>query len=127
MADEKRLYILSKNQDSTTPELLVYLPQLGIPSQGGRGEISSPVKRGSSLDKWIVHKYGKIKSVLPRSNKQINNNKNIFLKQQLNQRIKLHRQQQRTQQLTLHGNKIVHENLKEYGRPYSLSSHSNHS
>ena len=89
--------------------------------------MSSPVKKISSLVKWIVRKHDEIRSILPRSSKQINNNKNIFLKQQLNQRIKLRRQQQRTQQLTLHGNKIVHENLKEFGRPYSLSSHSNHS
>ena len=76
------------------------------------------MKKGSSLDKWIVRKNVKIKSVLLRSNKQINNNKNIFTKQQLDQRIKLRRhQQQRKQQLRLHGNKIELEDLKEYDYP----------
>ena len=41
----------------------------GIPSQGGRGENECPVKKGSSPDKWIVRKHGKIKRVLPYSNK----------------------------------------------------------
>ena len=61
LADEKLLDILSKNQDSIPPELLEYVQKSGIPSQGGRGEISSPVKKGGSLDKWIVRKHGKIK------------------------------------------------------------------
>ena len=35
--------------------------------------------------------------------------------------MKLRRQQQqRTQQLILHGNKIAHDDLKEYGHPYYL-------
>ena len=80
------------------------------------------MKKGSSLDKRIVRKHGKIKRVIPRSNKQINNIKHIFTKQQLDQRIKLHiQQQQRTQQLTLYGNIIVHNDLKEYDHLYSLS------
>ena len=29
--------------------------------------MSSPVKRGGSLDKWIVRKHGKIKTVIPKS------------------------------------------------------------
>ena len=37
LVDEKLLDILSKNQDSIPPELLVYLQQSGISSQGGRG------------------------------------------------------------------------------------------
>ena len=61
LADEKLLDILSKNQDSIPLELLEYVQKSGIPSQGGRGEISSPVKKGGSLDKWIVRKNGKIK------------------------------------------------------------------
>ena len=89
--------------------------------------MSSPVKKGGSLDKWIVRKHGKIKKVRPPLSKTLNNNKYHVTQTHLDQRIKLRRQQQRTQQLTLHGNKIVHENLKEFGRPYSLSSHSNHS
>ena len=102
------------------------MQQSGIPSQGGRGKkISSPTKKGNSLDKWIVRKHGK---VLLSSNNQTNNNKNIIINQQLDQRIKLRRQQQqRKQQLKLHGNKIVHGNLKEYGHSYSISSNSNNS
>ena len=37
LADKKLLEIISKNQESTPPELLEYLQKLGIPSQGGRG------------------------------------------------------------------------------------------
>ena len=51
LADEKRLNTISKNQDSISPELLAYLQQSEILSQGGRGENSSPVKKGSSLHK----------------------------------------------------------------------------
>ena len=36
LADEKRLYILSKKQDYIPPELLAYFQQTGISSQGGR-------------------------------------------------------------------------------------------
>ena len=80
--------------------------------------MSSPVKKGGSLDKWIVRKHGKIKKVIPPSSKKLNNTKHHVTKKQLDQRIKLRRQQQqRTQQLILHGNKIVYENVKEYGNP----------
>ena len=41
----------------------------GVPSQGRRGENECPMKKGSSPDKWIVRKHGKIKRVLPYSNK----------------------------------------------------------
>ena len=85
--------------------------------------MSSSVNKDSSLDKWIVRKHGKIKKLIPHSTKTFNNIKHSFTKQQLDQQIKLRRQQQqRTQQLILHGNKIVHDNLKEYSHPYSLSS-----
>ena len=70
------------------------------------------MKKVSSLDKWIVRKHGKIKRFLPHSNKEINNIKYIFTKQQLDQRITLRRQQQRTQQLTLLGDTRVHKDLK---------------
>ena len=84
--------------------------------------MSSPVKKGGSLDKWIVRKHGKIKKVIPLSSKILNNTEHHVTKKQLDQRIKLRRQQQqRTQQLTLHGTIIIHDDLKEYGHPYSLS------
>ena len=84
--------------------------------------MSFPVKKGGSLDKWIVRKHGKIKKVIPPSIKTFNNIKHSFTKQQFDQRIQLRRhQQQRTQQLTLHGTKIVHNDLNEYGHPYSFS------
>ena len=63
LADEKLVDILSKNHDSISPELLEYLQKSGIPSQGGRREMSSPVKKGSLLNKDIVRKHGKIKKL----------------------------------------------------------------
>ena len=75
--------------------------------------MSSPVKKGGSLDKWIIRKHAKIKKVIPPSIKTFNNIKHSFTIQQLDQRIKLRRQQhqQRTQQLTLHGTKIVYDDF----------------
>ena len=35
--------------------------------------MSSPVKIGDSLDKWIVRKHGKIKKIIPQSIKILNN------------------------------------------------------
>ena len=63
LADKKLVDILSKNHDSISPDLLEYLQKTGILSQGGRGEMSSPVKKGSSLNKRIVRKHGKIKKL----------------------------------------------------------------
>ena len=56
--------------------------------------MSSPVKKGDSLDKWIVRKHGKIKKIRPPSSKTLNNNKHHVTQTQLDQRIKLRRQQQ---------------------------------
>ena len=56
--------------------------------------MSSPVKKGGSLDKWIVRKHGKIKKVRPPPSKTLNNNKHHVTQTQLDQRIKLRRQQQ---------------------------------
>ena len=56
--------------------------------------MSSRVKKGGSLDKWIVRKHGKIKKVRPPLSKTLNNNKYHGTQTQLDQRIKLRRQQQ---------------------------------
>ena len=49
--------------------------------------MSSPVKKGGSLDKWIVRKHGKIKKVRPPLSKTLNNNKHHVTQTQLDQRI----------------------------------------
>ena len=89
--------------------------------------MSFPVKKSNSLEKWIVRKHGKLKGFLPRYNHENNNNNknNIIAYKQLDQRIKLRRRQQRKQKLTLYSHKVVHEDLKEYENPYSISSKSN--
>ena len=56
--------------------------------------MSSPVKKGGLLDKWIFRKHGKIKKVIPPSSEKLNNTKHHLTKQQFDQRIKLRRQQQ---------------------------------
>ena len=74
--------------------------------------MSSPAKKGGSLDKWIVRKHGKLKKGRPSLSKTLNNNKYHVTQTHLDQRIKLRRQQQqRTQQLTLYGKTIVLDDL----------------
>ena len=85
-----------------------------------RRKMSSSVKKGNSLKKWIVCKHGKFKRFLLQYNHQNNNNNTIITNKQLNQQIKLRRQQQHRQQLILHGHKVVHEELKGYMHPYSI-------
>ena len=58
--------------------------------------MSSPVKKGGSLDKWIVRKHGKIKKIRPPLSKTLNNNKYHVTQTQLDQRIKLRRQKKNT-------------------------------
>ena len=57
--------------------------------------MSSPAKKGGSLDKWIVRKHGKLKQGRPSLSKTLHNNKYHVTQTQLDQRIKLRRQQQK--------------------------------
>ena len=57
--------------------------------------MSSPAKKGGSLDKWIVRKHGKLKQGRPSLSKTLNNNKYQVTQTQLDPRIKLRRQQKK--------------------------------
>ena len=53
--------------------------------------MSSPAKKGGSLDKWIVRKHGKLKQGRPSLSKTLHNNKYQVTQTQLDPRIKLRR------------------------------------
>ena len=87
--------------------------------------MSPPKKKTFSLKSWLIRKtQKKTQSFLykNKSNKNIGNKKTLN-KNKVKKNHKSHRSNlQRTittSQLTLEGTVVVHEEIKEYGRPYS--------